>query len=139
MVLLRFSQTFTIIVNSGIPINEGLSLVAQSINNQYAREEIMAMKNAIQRGSSILQAASLCNLFTSLELQMLSISEQTGELGAMLNEIALYYQREVEYDLKHLTDIIEPLLLSGVALMVLFLALAVYMPIWNMVKLVHKG
>jgi len=139
MVLLRFSETFTIIVNSGIPINEGLTLVAQSISNQYAREEVIAMKNAIQRGSSIFQAASSCKLFTSLELQMLSISEQTGELGEMLNEIALYYQREVDYDLKHLTDIIEPILLSCVAVMVLFLALAVYMPIWNMVKLVHRG
>lgn len=139
MVLLRFSQTFTIVVDSGIPINEGLALVAESITNVYARREIYAMKDAIQRGSSIFQAASACKLFTSLELQMLSISEQTGELGAMLNEIALYYQREVEYDLKRLTDIIEPVLLGGVALMVLFLALAVYMPIWSMVKLVHKG
>lgn len=137
MILLRFAETFTIVVNSGVPINEGLDLVSQSISNQFAREEILNMKNALQRGSSILQAATMCKLFTSLELQMLSISEQTGELGAMFHEIALYYQREVDYDLKHLTDLIEPILLGGVAIMVLFLALAVYMPIWSMVKLVH--
>jgi len=138
MVLLRFSQTFSIIVNSGIPINEGLVLVAQAIDNRFAREEIENMQDAIQRGSSIYQAASNCQLFTNLELQMLSISEETGELGNMLNEIALYYQREVEYDLKHLTDVMEPLLLVAISIMVLMLALAVYMPIWNMVKFVNK-
>lgn len=138
MVLLRFAETFAIIVNSGIPINEGLHLVAQAINNRYARQEINNMQDAIQRGSSIYQAATACGLFTTLELQMLAISEETGELGAMMAEIALYYQREVEYDLKNLTDAMEPILLVSIAVMVLLLALAVYMPIWNMVKLVHK-
>jgi MSHA biogenesis protein MshG len=138
MTLLRFSETFSIIVNSGIPINEGLNLVAQAINNMYARDEINHMQDAIQRGSSIYQAAMSCGLFTTLELQMLAISEETGELGAMMSEIARYYQREVEYDLKRLTDVMEPILLISIAIMVLLLALAVYMPIWNMVKLVHK-
>ena len=64
--------------------------------------------------------------------------KQKDELGAMMAEIALYYQREVEYDLKNLTDAMEPILLVSIAVMVLLLALAVYMPIWNMVKLVHK-
>lgn len=139
IILLRFSETFTIVVNSGVPISEGLNLIAQSINNQFARQEILTMRENIERGSSIFQAATSCKLFTGLELQMLSISEETGELGAMLNEIALYYQREVDYDLKHLIDVVEPILLLGIAVMVLFLALAVYMPIWNMVKLVHHG
>lgn len=139
IILLRFAETFMITVNSGININDGLSLVAQSVNNVYARDEILAMKDSISRGNSIVQAASLCKLFTGMELQMLAIAEQTGELGSMLNEIALYYRREVDYDLKRLLDIMEPLLLIGIAAMVLFLALAVYMPIWSMVKLVHKG
>lgn len=139
IILLRFSETFAIVVNSGIPVNEGLGLVAESINNFYAKDEILKMRNSIQRGSSILQAGTACRLFTGLELQMLSISEETGELGEMLNEIALYYQREVDYDLKHLTDIIEPILLLGIAIIILFLALAVYLPIWSMVKLVHRG
>lgn len=139
IILLRFSETFALVVNAAIPINEGLTLVAESVNNQYAREEIITMRNAIQRGSGIFQAATSCKLFTGLELQMLAISEETGRLGEMLSEIGYYYRREVDYDLKHLIDIVEPLLLLGIAAMVLFLALAVYMPIWNMVKLVHRG
>lgn len=138
IILLRFAQTFSIVANSGIPIVEGLGLVAQSINNEYAKKEIMVMQDAIQHGNSILQAAHTCKLFTPIELQMLGVAEETGELGAMLNEIAFYYQREVDYDLKKLTDLIEPILLIAISIMVLLLALAVYLPIWNMVKLAHQ-
>ncbi len=137
LTLLRFAQTFAIVANSGIPIVQGLTLVAQSITNVYARQEVMAMQEAIQRGNNILQAAQVCKLFTPIELQMLGVAEETGELGAMLNEIAYYYQREVDYDLKKLTDLIEPILLIAISIMVLLMALAVYLPIWNMVKLAH--
>ncbi len=136
--LLRFAQTFAIVANSGIPIVQGLTLVAQSVNNLYARQEIMNMQEAIQHGNSILQAAYQCKLFTPIELQMLGVAEETGELGAMLNEIAYYYQREVDFDLKRLTDLIEPILLIAISIMVLLMALAVYLPIWNMVKLAHQ-
>lgn len=139
IILQRFARTFSIVVNSGMPILEGLGLVGESVTNRYARYEIINMKEAIQNGSSILQAAYACKIFGSLELQMLAVSEETGELGAMLEEIALYYQREVDYDLKRLTDIIEPILLLAVAGMVLMLALAVYMPIWSLVKLAHHS
>ena len=122
-----------------MPILEGLGLVSESITNEFARQEIQKMKVQIQSGGSILQAAYSCKLFGPLERQMLAVSEETGELGAMLEEIALYYQREVDYDLKKLTDVIEPILLIGIAGMVLLLALAVYMPIWSLVKLAHHA
>src|SRR5439155_1069883 len=129
--------TFAIIFNSGIPIIEGLKLVSNTMENAFARSEILKMRDAIERGSSIVQSAYQCRLFGSLEIQMLVVSEETGDLGGMLKEIALYYQREVEYDLKRLTDMIEPILLIAISIMVLMLALAVYMPIWSMVKLAH--
>jgi MSHA biogenesis protein MshG len=135
--LLRFAQTFAITTNAGIPIVEGLSLVEQAVDNAYAQQEIHAMRDALQRGTSLTKAARSCNFFTPLEFQMLAVSEETGELGPMLEHIAKFYQREVEYDLKRLNDIIEPVLLIGLSIMVLMLAFAVYLPIWNMVKLVH--
>jgi MSHA biogenesis protein MshG len=135
IVLLRFSQTFAITTNAGIPIIEGLSLVAQAVDNTYVRQEINAMREALQRGSSLIKAAQSCNFFTPLELQMLAVSQETGELGPMLEHISKYYQREVEYDLKRLSDIIEPIMIIALSMMVLMLAFAVYLPIWNMVKL----
>lgn len=138
IILMRFAQTFAITVNSGISITDGLALVGESIDNLYARQAIIAMQNAIQRGNSLTQAASASFLFTSLELQMLSVSEQTGALGEMLEQIAVFYQREVNYDLKRLNDMIEPLLIVILSVMVLILALAIYLPIWNMMQIVRK-
>lgn len=137
IVLLRFAQTFAVIVNSGVSLMEGLSLVAQATNNAYAYREIMDMQEAIQRGNSLTQAAQTSDLFTPLELQMLAVSEETGELGPMLEQIAIFYRREVDYDLRQLSSIIEPILLILLSLIILTLAFAVYLPIWNMVKLVR--
>ncbi|MES2218518.1 MAG: type II secretion system F family protein [Pseudomonadota bacterium] len=139
IVLLRFAQSFAITINSGIPLIEGIELIAQSVNNTYASERILLMRGAIERGNNLAQAAAITELFTPLELQVLSVSEQTGELGEMLEQIAIYYRREVDYDLKRLSDIVEPLLILALAGFILMLALAVYVPIWNMAKLAHMN
>lgn len=137
IVLLRFAQTFGVTVNAGITIPEGLTLAARSIDNAYAEHEIMEMFNAVQRGNTLAQAAQGTALFTALEVQMLKVSEETGELGNMLEQIAIFYQREVDYDLKRMNDIIEPLLLVALAGMIMMLAFAIYLPMWDLVKIVH--
>ena len=137
IILMRFSQTFAITMNAGVPIIDGLTLVSKTLQNAYAAKEVLAMREAIQRGQSLSQAARSCALFTPLELQMIAVSEETGELGVALEQIASFYQREVDYDLKRLADSIEPLLISLLAVIILILALAIYLPIWNMVQLVH--
>lgn len=135
IVLLRFAQAFAITIESGVPLLEGLTLVARSINNAYAEQEILAMTDSIRHGKNLTQSAANSPLFTTLELQMLSVSEETGQLSQMFEEIANYYRREVDYDIKRLNDIIEPALIILLALVVLFLALTVYLPIWDMVKM----
>src|SRR5260221_7241133 len=97
------------------------------------------MEPAIERGNNLAQAAASTNLFSPMELQILNISEETGELGPMLSQIALYYQREVDYDLKRLGDFIEPVIIIFIAALVLVLALAVSLPIWNLAKVARMG
>lgn len=138
VLLLRFAQSFSVVVKSGIPMVEGLGLVAQSIQNEYGKREIQKMQLEIQHGKSLTQAAMSVSLFTPLEIQMLSVSDETGELTSILEHLAAFYQREVSYSMKKLGDIIEPLLILGVSILVLGLALAVYLPIWNLIKLVHS-
>lgn len=137
ILLLRFAQSFSVVVKSGVPLVDGLGLVAESIQNQYIREQIHTMQTDIQHGKTLTQAAVSVTLFTPLELQMLSVSEETGELSGILEHLATFYQREVDYSLKRLGDVMEPILIFGVGILVLGLALVVYLPIWNMVKLVH--
>jgi MSHA biogenesis protein MshG len=139
IVLLRFAQSFSIIIDSGVPLLAGIELVASAVNNEYAKMKISAMRDSIEHGYTLTQAAAASKLFTPLELQMLSVSEETGELGNMLIQIAAFYKREVEYDLKQLSDVIEPILIMILSGVILVLALAVYLPIWNMVKLSKVG
>lgn len=137
IILLRFSQSFSVVVSSGVPIIEGLGLVAQTVGNEFAKKEVLLIQDSVQHGKSLTQSVAETKLFTPLELQMLSVSEETGELSNMLDQLGLYYRREVDYDLKRLSDMIEPVVIVGLAIVVLMLALSVYLPIWDMVKLAH--
>jgi MSHA biogenesis protein MshG len=134
--LLRFSHSFAIVIQSGIPLTEGMNLVAESINNLYARDKIITMRESVEHGKTLTQAAASSNFFTPIELQMLSVSEETGQLSQMLDEVAAYYRREVDYDLKKIGDLIEPILIIALSIMILILAFAVYLPIWNLIKIV---
>jgi MSHA biogenesis protein MshG len=68
---------------------------------------------------------------------MLTVSEETGELGEMLHQMSVFYEREVDYDLKRLNAFIEPALIICLSVVILMLAFAVYLPIWDLIKLAH--
>ncbi|PCI57538.1 MAG: MSHA biogenesis protein MshG [Gammaproteobacteria bacterium] len=131
-ILARFSHSFGIILKSGIPMTTGLSLVADAVDNSFMEEKIIAMRQAIESGESLLRAAIASTLFTPLVLQMIAVGEETGRVDELLKEVGDYYEREVDYDLSTLTARIEPLLLVGVAAMVLVLALGIFTPMWDM-------
>ncbi len=137
IVLLRFTQVFASVTKAGVPLLESLQLSGQAIHNAHAQQEVFAMRDTILKGKSLTQAALSIDFFTPLEVQMLAVSEETGELAEMLQQMSLFYEREVDYDLKRLNDIVEPALIVGLALLILMLALAVYLPIWDLIKLAH--
>jgi MSHA biogenesis protein MshG len=131
-ILARFSHSFGIILKSGVPMTTGLTLVAEAVDNSYMQEKIVAMRQAIESGESLLRAAIASTLFTPLVLQMIAVGEETGRVDELLKEVGDYYEREVDYDLSTLTARIEPILLVGVAAMVLVLALGIFTPMWDM-------
>ncbi|WP_114326201.1 type II secretion system F family protein [Candidatus Colwellia aromaticivorans] len=131
-ILARFSHSFGIILKSGIPMTTGLTLVADAVDNSFMKEKIIAMRQAIESGESLLRAAIASTLFTPLVLQMIAVGEETGRVDELLKEVGDYYEREVDYDLSTLTARIEPILLVGVAAMVLVLALGIFTPMWDM-------
>jgi len=131
-VLSRFTHSFAIVLKAGVPMTSGLSLVADAVDNTFMREKIIAMRGGIESGESLLRTAVASNLFTSLVLQMIAVGEETGRVDELLEEVADYYEREVDYDLGTLTARIEPVLLVVVAVMVLILALGIFTPMWDM-------
>ncbi|MGI5310588.1 type II secretion system F family protein [Rheinheimera sp. WS51] len=134
----RFSRSFGMMLKAGVPLTSALNLVADTVDNDYLGEKIREMRRNIERGEGLLRVSQQSNMFTPLVLQMIAVGEETGAMDAMLTEVAGFYEREVEFDLKSLTAKIEPILISIVAGMVLILALGIFTPMWDMLN-AYKG
>jgi len=138
-ILSRFSHSFSIVLNAGVPMTTGLSLVADAVDNSFMREKILAMRSGIESGESLLRSAATSHLFTPLVLQMIAVGEETGRIDELLSEVGDYYEREVDYDLSMLTARIEPIMIGIVASMVLILALGIFTPMWDMMSAFQGG
>lgn len=131
-ILGRFARSFAMMLQSGVPLVNALTLVSDAVDNTYMAQKILGMRQSIERGESLLRASNRSEMFTPLVLQMVAVGEETGQVEDLLTEVADYYEREVDFDLKNLTSKIEPVLVLVVASMVLILALGIFMPMWNM-------
>ena len=136
--LSRFSRSFAVMLRAGVPLTQSLHLVADAVDNYWMAERIEEMRRTIERGEGITRAAQSTKLFTPLVMQMISVGEETGRVDELLNEVADYYEREVDYDLKSLTARIEPIMLVIVAVMVAIMALGIFTPMWDMMD-AYKG
>jgi len=136
----RFARSFALSSKSGVPIVQGLSVVAQTVDNAYIASRIEQMRDGVERGESILRTAVTTGVFTPVVLQMIAVGEETGDLDGLMDEIAQMYEREVDYELKTLSSQIEPILIVGLGILVLILALGVFLPIWDLGKVaVQRG
>lgn len=131
-VLSQATRSLAMVFRSGVPIVQGLTLSAEVVENAHVAQALESMRGWVERGESLLAAGSRTGIFTPVVLQMIMIGEESGTLGEMLDEIGLMYQAEVEYELKTLSQNIEPILIVMLGAMVLVLALGVFMPMWDM-------
>ena len=139
-ILSRTTRSLAISLQAGLPMIQALTLLSRSAGNEYLAERMQRLRDAVERGDSLSRAATTSGIFPPLVLQMMSVGEETGELTRLLEEIAGFYQREVDYRLRNLTALIEPILIVGVGGLVLILALGVFLPMWNMIaKVGHAG
>lgn len=133
----RFARSFAMMLKAGVPLTTALNLVAEAVSNSYMSKAVITMRQSIEKGESLSRVAQNSGLFTPLVMQMVNVGEETGRVDELLQEVAEYYEREVEYDLKSLTSKIEPILIAIVAAMVLVLALGIFTPMWDMMSVVQ--
>lgn len=132
--LARFSRSFSLASKSGVPIIQALSNVAQTVDNAYIADKIERMRDGVERGESVLRNAIAAGIFTPVVIQMIAVGEESGSLDDMLQDVAEMYQREVEYELKTLSQQIEPILITFLGALVLVLALGIFLPMWDLGK-----
>lgn len=130
----RFARSFSMMLAAGVPLTNALDLVSEAVGNNFMADRIKNMRQSIEKGESLSRVASSSGLFTPLVLQMINVGEETGRVDELLQEVAEFYEREVDYDLKSLTAKIEPILITVVAGMVLVLALGIFTPMWDMMN-----
>ena len=136
--LARFMRSLALAVKSGVPIVQGLSVVARVVDNDYIAQRIEQMRDGVERGETILRTASAAGVFTPVVLQMIAVGEETGAMDELLEEIAAMYDQDVEYQVKNLSAQVEPFLIVAIGGMVLVLALGVFLPIWDLGQVALK-
>ena len=137
--LARYARSFSMTFGAGLPVIESLRGAARSTDNRHLEGCFDDMRQRIQRGQTFTRSAAEAGVFDPLILQMLSVGETTGSLAEVHRDIAETYEGEVDYDLKHLTDLIEPLLIVGAGIVVFILALGVYLPMWELSTAMRGG
>ena len=138
VIFARFSRSYAMVARTGLSLHRGLELVSKSLNNTYIAEKLKGMQDDLARGEGVAVSARKTGIFPGIVLQMITVGEDSGSLDNILDQMAEFYEREVEYGLKRLKDALEPLLLVLIGAMVLVLALGIFMPMWGMSSLVRK-
>ncbi len=133
--LSRFAHTFVMLNKSGIPILQTLEITSTTLNNVVISQSIEEISRLVREGRSLADAMRESGRFTSLVIQMVGVGETTGTLDEMLIRITEYYDIELENAIKKMTTYIEPALTLFMGIVVLFLALAIFLPWWNMATL----
>ncbi|WP_020406367.1 type II secretion system F family protein [Hahella ganghwensis] len=130
--LSRFSRNFSMMLAAGLPVTTALTLVSEAVNNAYIGRAVAEMRTGVERGDTLVRTARASEMFSPLVMQMLSVGEETGAVDALLIDVANFYDEEIDFSLKRLSESIEPILLVFMGAMVLVLALGVFLPMWNL-------
>ncbi|HDP89049.1 MAG TPA: type II secretion system F family protein [Thioalkalivibrio sp.] len=136
--LARFARAFAMATRSGVPLIQALGVVSRAIGNEYLGGKIVGMREGIERGETITRTAAAMGVFTPLVLQMLAVGEETGQTDDMLEEVAAFYEEEVDYDVARLAELIQPLLTVAMGIIVFILALGVFLPMWDLTQIAGR-
>jgi MSHA biogenesis protein MshG len=133
-VMARFARIFATLYRSGIPILHSLDVVTNTLGNLLIARAVDIIKEDVSEGSNLVAPMQRTGMFPPIVVQMVGVGEETGALDEMLNKVADYYDSEVEYSIRNLSTTLEPALLAILAGMILFLALGVFLPMWDMIS-----
>lgn len=130
----RFTRTLGTLVSSGVPILDGLDVVARSAGNVVIEQGIMYTRAKVAEGKNIAGPLDETRIFPKMVVQMIAVGESTGAMDVMLTKIADFYDDEVDAAVDALTSMIEPMIMVVIGGMVGFVLIAMYLPIFGMAE-----
>lgn len=132
----RFASIFAILQSSGVDILDSMKILSGTIGNFAIAREFQNIINRLEEGRGIAEPLTKARYFTPIVINMIAIGEEAGNLDEMLEEISVHYDFELQYAMKKLSDAIGPILTIGLAAVVGFFALAIFLPMWDLTKVV---
>lgn len=131
----RFASIFALLQVSGVPVLDSLTILSRTIGNAAISGQFDRIRDQLVEGRGIAGPLSRARYFSPMVINMVAVGEESGNLAEMLREVSSHYDTEVEYATKRLADAVGPMLTIGLAAVVGFFALAIYMPMWDLAKM----
>lgn len=132
--LSRFSRTLAILLRSGVPIVKALTVVEETVGNMVISQAVAKAKESIKEGERIAYPLEETNEFPPMVIDMIAVGEETGSLDDMLQKVAEFYDREVDYTIDSFTTMIEPILIVVMGAVIGFIVVALYMPLFGAIQ-----
>jgi type IV pilus assembly protein PilC len=134
--LTRFASTLGVLMRSGVPILEALEITSDTVSNDVLAVAVRDVQAGVKVGESMAKPLSQHAVFPPMVVQMIAVGEETGAVDTMLDKIGEFYSQEVEATVNALTSLLEPLLIVFLGACVGGMVIALYMPMFNIIKLI---
>jgi type IV pilus assembly protein PilC len=136
-IMSRFASIFAILQSSGVPIMVSMKVLSGAIGNRAIAHEFNNVRDQMHEGKGIAAPLGQAKYFTPMVIDMIAIGEESGNIEEMLQQISVHYDDEVAYAVKGMSEAIGPILIVGLAAVVGFFAMAIFIPMWDMTKMVR--
>jgi len=133
----RFASILGMLHSAGVPVMTSMRVLSGIIGNAAIAREFERVRELMHEGRGISAPLSSAKYFPPMVVDMIAIGEETGNIEEMLHQVSAHYDDEVSYVVKRLSDLIGPILVAGLAVVVLFFALAIFLPMWDLTKITH--
>lgn len=133
----RFASIFSIMQSNGMNVLESMAIIKSTVSNRAMAADFDDLVEKLSQGEGLATPMRECKFFTPMLINMVAIGEETGNMSEMLHVVAEHYDIETQYSINRMIGSIGPLLTVLLAVVVGFFALAIYMPMWDLVKMVN--
>ncbi len=133
-----FCRTMEVLIGSGLTLTDSMDLAASNMGNIYYLEAIRDARGMVAEGTPLRESLVRTGIFPPMVSNLVGVGEETGDLQSMMGKVADYYDEEVEEATKKLLNLMEPAIIIFMAVFVVIIVLAIYLPMINMTKAFDK-
>jgi type IV pilus assembly protein PilC len=137
MALSRFARTFSTLLGAGVPMLRALEIVRDVVGNSVFSAAVSALRESVRDGYKLSSLMANYGIFPSMVVQMVDTGEESGNLPDMVEQVAIFYDEEVDRSIKALLSLMEPVMIILLACVVGFIAFSIYLPLFKMATVIH--